>query len=73
MTNPAVHLETPRPAPASACVLGEGALWDHRDETLLFVDIKNRASGIFTGPESTQACRFRSASGSWRSRAITGT
>ncbi|HEX2510914.1 MAG TPA: SMP-30/gluconolactonase/LRE family protein [Microvirga sp.] len=41
MTNPAVHSETPRPAPASACVLGEGALWDHRDETLLFVDIKN--------------------------------
>ncbi|HEY8383287.1 MAG TPA: SMP-30/gluconolactonase/LRE family protein [Microvirga sp.] len=43
MTNPTVHPETPRVAIASGCVLGEGALWDHRNDTLLFVDIKNPA------------------------------
>src|SRR5829696_3467423 len=41
MTNPAVHEKTPRVAVASGCVVGEGALWDHRNETVLFVDIKN--------------------------------
>lgn len=43
MTHPVVHQETPRVALASGCVLGEGALWDHRSGTLLFVDIKNPA------------------------------
>ncbi len=41
MTNPAVLAQTPRVALPSGCVVGEGALWDHRNETLLFVDIKN--------------------------------
>jgi len=41
MTKPVVHAKTPRVAVASGCVLGEGALWDHRSGTLLFVDIKN--------------------------------
>ena len=41
MTNPVVHPETPRVAVASACVVGEGALWDHRSDTLFWVDIKN--------------------------------
>src|SRR5918993_2810328 len=41
MTNPVVHPETPRVAVASACVVGEGAVWDHRSDTLFWVDIKN--------------------------------
>ena len=41
MTNPVVHPQTPHVAVASACVLGEGALWDHRSDTLYWVDIKN--------------------------------
>ena len=32
MTHPAVHPETPHVAVASACVLGEGPVWDHRIE-----------------------------------------
>jgi sugar lactone lactonase YvrE len=43
MTTPVVHDKTPRVALASGCLLGEGALWDHRTGTLLFVDIKNPA------------------------------
>src|SRR3712207_7637037 len=43
MTNPVVHHETPHVAVASACLLGEGALWDHRSDTLFWVDIKNPA------------------------------
>jgi sugar lactone lactonase YvrE len=43
MTNPEVHPETPRVAVASCCVVGEGALWDHRTGTVLWVDIKNPA------------------------------
>lgn len=41
MTNPAVHPHTPHVAVASACTLGEGALWDHRIDTLYWVDIKD--------------------------------
>jgi sugar lactone lactonase YvrE len=41
MTHPTVHPETPRVAVPSACVVGEGALWDHRTDTMLWVDIKN--------------------------------
>ena len=41
MTKPLVHEETPRVAIACGCVVGESALWDHRNGTLLFVDIKN--------------------------------
>ncbi len=55
MTSPAVHPETPRVAVASGCTLGEGALWDHRSGTLLFVDIKGRAIWRYqpeTGHES---------------------
>jgi sugar lactone lactonase YvrE len=36
-----VHGETPRVAVACGCVVGEGALWDHRNGTVFFVDIKN--------------------------------
>ncbi len=43
MTSPVVHPETPRVAVASGCVLGEGALWDHRTGTVLWVDIKGQA------------------------------
>jgi sugar lactone lactonase YvrE len=48
MTSPVVHPETPRVAVASACVVGEGALWDHRTGTLLWVDIKNPAIWRFS-------------------------
>ncbi|MCB5175060.1 MULTISPECIES: SMP-30/gluconolactonase/LRE family protein [Microvirga] len=41
MTNPVVHPETPHVAVASACTVGEGALWDHRTGTVFWVDIKN--------------------------------
>jgi sugar lactone lactonase YvrE len=40
MTNPVVHERTPHVAVASACVVGEGALWDHRTGTFFWVDIK---------------------------------
>jgi sugar lactone lactonase YvrE len=41
MTNPVVHPKTPHVVVASACVVGEGALWDHRTDTVFWVDIKN--------------------------------
>jgi sugar lactone lactonase YvrE len=41
MTKPVVNEETPRVAIACGCVVGEGALWDDRNATVLFVDIKN--------------------------------
>ena len=37
MTSPVVHPSTPRVAVASACAVGEGVLWDHRTDTLLWV------------------------------------
>jgi sugar lactone lactonase YvrE len=41
MASPMVHPRTPHVAVASGCVLGEGAVWDHRTGTLLFVDIRD--------------------------------
>jgi len=41
MSNPVVHPQTPHVAVASACLLGEGPIWDHRSGTLFWVDIKN--------------------------------
>ena len=43
MTNPIVHPKTPRVAAAAGCAVGESPLWDHRTETLLFVDVKRPA------------------------------
>jgi len=43
MTNPTVHPHEARVAVESACALGEGALWDDRTGTLLWVDIEGRA------------------------------
>ncbi|MGO4570440.1 SMP-30/gluconolactonase/LRE family protein [Microvirga sp. 2TAF3] len=41
MSHPIVYPKTPHVVVASCCTLGEGVLWDHRIDTLLFVDIKN--------------------------------
>ncbi|MGO4706254.1 SMP-30/gluconolactonase/LRE family protein [Microvirga sp. 2MCAF38] len=41
MSSPTIHPHMPHVAVPSACVLGEGALWDHRTGTLYWVDIKN--------------------------------
>lgn len=41
MPDPTEPSEKPLVVVPSACVLGEGALWDHRTGTLLWVDIKN--------------------------------
>ncbi|NIX78307.1 SMP-30/gluconolactonase/LRE family protein [Microvirga terricola] len=41
MSHPDVHPHAPHVVVASCCVLGEGALWDHRTGTVYWVDIKN--------------------------------
>lgn len=41
MNHPIVHPKVPHVVVPSACTLGEGVIWDHRTETLLWVDIKN--------------------------------
>jgi sugar lactone lactonase YvrE len=43
LTHPLVHPEVPHVAVASGCTLGEGALWDHRTGTVLWVDIKRQS------------------------------
>lgn len=43
MSEPVVHPQMPHVAVASACILGEGPLWDHRSGTLFWVDIKQPA------------------------------
>jgi sugar lactone lactonase YvrE len=57
MTHPVVHPETPRVAVASACTVGEGALWDHRTGTVYWVDIKNPGVWRYQ-PETGQFSRI---------------
>ncbi|WP_210495803.1 SMP-30/gluconolactonase/LRE family protein [Microvirga antarctica] len=62
MTHPAVDMDAPRVAIASACVLGEGPVWDHRNGTLLFVDIKDPAIWRYhpeSGKHTRTACPER--------------
>ena len=41
MSHPEVFPHRPRVAVPCACTLGEGVIWDHRDGTLFWVDIKS--------------------------------
>jgi sugar lactone lactonase YvrE len=62
MTHPFVHPQTPRVAVACGCVVGEGVLWDHRTNTVLWVDIKDPAVWQFhpeTGKHSRLAVKER--------------
>lgn len=43
MNAPPLHPHEPRVAHETACLLGEGPVWDHRTGHLLFVDIKDPA------------------------------
>ncbi|MBM6594786.1 SMP-30/gluconolactonase/LRE family protein [Microvirga pudoricolor] len=57
MSHPTVHPQIPHVAVASGCILGEGALWDHRTGTVLWVDIKNPAVWQFH-PETGKHSRL---------------
>jgi len=50
--HPVVHPQTPHVAVPSGCTVGEGALWDHRIDTLFWVDIKS--PGIWRYHPQTQ-------------------
>jgi sugar lactone lactonase YvrE len=56
MVHPVVHPETPRVAVASGCVVGEGALWDHRTGTMFWVDIKRPGLWRYDPETSRSSC-----------------